>query len=63
MKHTQGINRRYVPYGINGLYYVYDNQENVIPLGYGNKYGTKAKIKAICDKLNKELKPPYKATL
>jgi len=43
---------RYSYYGINGEYFVYDNEENCIPLGYGGKPGTKKAIQAICDKLN-----------
>jgi galactitol-specific phosphotransferase system IIB component len=49
---TTTANNRYVYYGINGEYFVYDNQENCIPLGYGGKPGTKKAIQAICDKLN-----------
>lgn len=44
--------KEYVPYGINGMYYVYSAIDNHIPLGYGSKYGTKKKIQAICDELN-----------
>jgi hypothetical protein len=47
--------KTYVPYGINGLYYVYDNEENRIPLGYGNKTGTKKEIQTLCDELNNQL--------
>lgn len=50
MKTDQTI---YVPYGINGLYYVYNTIDNCIPLGYGHKSGTKKKIQSICDALNK----------
>lgn len=42
----------YVPYGINGLFYVYDNEEGYIPPGYGSRYGTKKQIQKICDELN-----------
>jgi hypothetical protein len=45
--------KRYVPYGINGEYFVYDNILSYIPLGHGTG-GTKKKIKSICEKLNKE---------
>jgi hypothetical protein len=46
--------KRYVPYGINGEYFVYDNVLSYIPLGYGSKGGTKKKIQSLCEKLNKE---------
>jgi hypothetical protein len=46
--------KEYVPYGINGEYFVYSNKDNHIPMGYGSKGVTKKKIQAICDKLNAE---------
>lgn len=50
----QDIKKRYVPYGINGLFYIYDNYENQIPIGYGSKYGTKKKIQSICNQMNQQ---------
>lgn len=43
--------KKYVPYGINGKYFVYDNEAGNIPMGYG-KGDKKRAIQAICDKLN-----------
>ena len=43
---------KYVPYGINGEYFVYDNEAGHIPMGYGSKGGTKKSILALCKKLN-----------
>lgn len=48
--------KKYVPYGMNGEYFVYDNEASQIPMGYGSKGGTKAKIKKLCADLNRPVK-------
>jgi hypothetical protein len=50
---TVESNLRYVPYGINGEYFVYDNKENNVPIGQGMGF-TKKKAKAVCDELNEK---------
>lgn len=55
----QPINKKYVPYGMNGEYYVYDNETNHIPIGHG-KGGTKKEIQKICDALNTSPSPEVK---
>lgn len=44
--------KEYVPYGINGEYFIYSNIDNCIPLGMGSIKGTKKFIQRKCDELN-----------
>lgn len=44
---------KYVPYGINGVYYVYDNEQGCIPMGWGHRGDKKKIIAVVCDLLNK----------
>lgn len=48
---------KYVPYGINGTYYVYDNEAGCTPLGFGSFSGTKSYIQKECDRLNAKERP------
>jgi len=52
---TPSPSKRYVSYGINGMYYVYDNEENQIPMGYGTGNSSRRMIKRKCEQLNHEL--------
>lgn len=45
--------KRYVPYGINREYFVYDTYNHHLAIGYSSKGGSKKKIQLLCDTLNK----------
>lgn len=50
----QEESKTYVPYGVNGVFYVYDNKAGYVPPNYGTKWGNKKTIQKMCDELNKK---------
>lgn len=54
MKNNNDQNKRYVPYGCNGEYFVYDTKFSHYAIGFSSKGSTKKHIQLTCDRLNKE---------